>query len=236
MQYRVIYNNFISPSIFALLIIMSVTATADTAAYPSLAQDSPTATFNQYSPDYYMMRRPIDAPRNPWVLPPKIVGTQRFEAVTNYSRQSVQANQQMGQYRDNYNQRDRFVTPEILESLRVQQQQLQTMPDDQSLPSQVRPQQPAAGVYAPPTYNMGSVNPLYDVPVTSPWASGSDVLYRGQSFSDYAPGATSWLPNEAVGGLPPMPVPAFGAMDNTDVQNPENVFNPFNFMPNRSIK
>ena len=196
---------------------------------------------------------------NPWVLP------QPSEEYLN-PQQSTRFRQQpsrTGQY-----PMGRFVTPEILESLKQQQMQTQLMPGSrqnnqlmqQKLPSrQSAPQQswsisPGQGYYGSPSYGMGYMNPLYDTPVVSPWSSGPDVIYQGESFSDSFSGAlpdsSPWVPNEAIDGLPPIHVPPFegssnwGRSNSTDSNNNEagnvdrrvdnNVFNPFTFVPNRS--
>ena len=46
------------------------------------------------------------------------------------------------------------------------------------------------------------MNPVYDTPAVSPWGSGLDTLYRGNSFP--------WVPSEAIGGISPMPMTTFG--------------------------
>ena len=97
---------------------------------------------------------------------------------------------------------------------------------------------------------MGYTNPIYDVPAVSPWGSGADVIYQGGSFPGALPDSSPWVPNEAIGGLPPIHVPPFeggsnwGKLNNTGSNNAEaeygerqkdnNVFNPFTFVPNRS--
>ncbi|MFV9615940.1 MAG: hypothetical protein ACNYZG_08290, partial [Gammaproteobacteria bacterium] len=109
---------------------------------------------------------------------------------------------------------------------------------------------PEKSYYGNPTYGMGSANPLYDVPTVSPWGSGPEVIYRGGSFPGALPDSSPWVPNEAIGGLPPIHVPPFeagsnwGRLNNTGSNNAEaeyserqkdnNVFNPFTFVPNRS--
>jgi hypothetical protein len=137
-----------------------------------------------------------------------------------------------------------FVSPRFLDSLKQQQKYYQVMPENQrynqSTTPQYTPVRPqsglpgqggaAQGTYGYPLYGAGSVNPLYDAPAVSPWGSGPDVLYRGESFP--------LVPSEAVGGIPPMYVPSFGKNNSTangygeSVYTDEsNVFNPFTFLP-----
>jgi len=190
-----------------------------------------------------------------------------------------------------------FVTPELLDSLKQQQMQFQSMSSqlipqmrpsqrrmvssrsctEQSQPLQVQPNL-AAVTIAPEVVNFGRAempswpnmsspagsyrmndNLVYDTPVVSPWGQGADVLYRGESFPKQVPGAlppalggqfpgmvgeSSWVPNEAVGGLLPMPVSAAGLNEYKinkldEVENVtkrknsavNNVFNPFTFLP-----
>ena len=138
---------------------------------------------------------------------------------------------------------DHFVTPKFLDSLKKQQEYYQVMPENQrynqSAP-RYAPTQPrsdlsgqggaAQGAYAYPLYGAGSVNPLYDAPAVSPWGSGPDVLYRGESFP--------LVPSEAVGGILPLYTPSFGIKNSTQGDSGEsvytdesNVFNPFTFYP-----
>jgi hypothetical protein len=160
---------------------------------------------------------------NPWALPQD--GSQQY-----------QENQGDAQY-SGY----RFVTPEILESLKQQQIQSQQVPGNgsryqygppQSMPSQPGPGQSMQGYYgypsvgspAGPPAGTGSSNPLYNLP---------DVMHQGESFP--------WLPNAAVGGIPPINVQPL-TEDNTAreaeqgfKQNKDNVFNPFTFGPNGNL-
>ena len=68
-------------------------------------------------------------------------------------------------------------------------------------------------------------------PYPALFRSGPDVLYRGESFP--------LVPNEALGGFPPMQVPSFSmkSFKNSDSEDSDelyesNVFNPFTFLPN----
>ncbi|PCJ87144.1 MAG: hypothetical protein COA54_06460 [Thiotrichaceae bacterium] len=205
----------------------------------------------------------------------------------------------------------RFVTPEMLDSLKRQQTQMQLMPG-QMMPEQHRvepsgscpvqskdvstlqpqlvpgfgpmlqssyfsgqsailPQMPAV---APSDmhYGMNNTNPMFDSPAVSPWGKGADVLYRGESFpnafSGSAPSALGgkfpgmsqraypWvlnegLPNEALGGLLPIPVPS-SVEDSYQRETPvvtenkkpgnfekgkvDKVFNPYAFLPGDSLR
>jgi hypothetical protein len=67
--------------------------------------------------------------------------------------------------------------------------------------------------------------------MVSPWSSHPDVLFRGEQFP--------MVPNEALGGFPPMHVSPYGMNfdDSGGAGKPsdegsDNVFNPFTFLPN----
>lgn len=256
MQYRVINKKTISGYASGVLMIMTTTVIADTGIYQQSPQYLPPLAINHYSPDHYDIRRAESGPLNPWQLPQKPENTPGFDHLPKYQSQPYQEQQQAGQYQNRRNQMGRFVTPEILESLKQQQMRTQAMPgstqENQYLPRQPMSYQSAPGgygygapsygmnnpgsLYGSPSYGISNPNPLYNAPAVSPWGNGADILYRGESFPGSAPGVSPWVPAEAVGGLPPMHVPAFGESGNSDVQNPENVFNPFNFVPNRDVK
>jgi hypothetical protein len=74
---------------------------------------------------------------------------------------------------------------------------------------------------------MGYTNPLYHTPAVSPWGSEPGLLYDGQSLP--------MVPNEAIGGIPPMHVPPYlddgGVYEPEEIENNEenSVFNPFEF-------
>ena len=203
----------------------------------------------------------------------------------------------------------RFVTPEILDSLKQQQMQMQLMPG-QIVPEQHRvepsgscpvvPKKPTllpqfvprSGLMPQSSYfsgqptmpsrlpaqmpsvapsdmhfGMNNTNPMFDSPAVSPWGRGADVLYRGESFPNTFPGSVPsalegdfpgdsqrdypWVPNEALGGLLPIPVSPSVA-DSYQREMPEirgsksprinekgkvdNVFNPFTFLPGDSLR
>ena len=78
--------------------------------------------------------------------------------------------------------------------------------------------------YASPPFGMGFTNPLYDTPAVSPWSSGSDILYGGES--------SRFVPEEAIAGLSPFHTPPFANNDvyesgNTNILKETNAFNPF---------
>ncbi|MBE9563686.1 MAG: hypothetical protein IMF17_00475 [Proteobacteria bacterium] len=202
----------------------------------------------------------IENGSNPWALPevPEQSKYQLFRGQRNQSKE---------------HQGTRFVTPEILESLKQQQMMYQQpsangrnrVPSknnsNQGRFNRTMPAQPAYGLsapgssYTPPMYSMPSPggygmpldgmsysNPMVDVPSVSPWGNTSDLLQRGGTFP--------WMPNAAVGGLPPIHVQPFaedqdadanwgdydGRELNDDVkQFPGNVFNPFSFGPNGNL-
>jgi len=191
---------------------------------------------------------------NPWALPQAPEKVPDFQRPMHYGQQPYQDDQTDIQYPG-----FRFVTPEILESLKQQQIQTQQVPDNnpyrQYRAQPRRPQPPPAQqfMYEPPVqqyYGFPSIgtgfsNPLYDAPAVSPWGSGPDVIYRGESFP--------WVPDAAIGGIPPMNVAPFtdsdggsdwsdgGDRDETGAAEPgrapvrNNVFNPFTFGPNGNL-
>ena len=236
MRYRVIKNKFFTSRFFtggmySLLMIMVSPVIADGGS-------------SQYS-----VQRVAEG-SNPWALPEKQERRPGYQQPYQYGQQyqrvpmdgAVQRGQPEDsdrQYRPSHQwqpQRDRFVTPSILESLKKQQQQYQVMPENrQQQQGQYDPWRSGSslfgqGTYSRPSYGSGSVNPLYDAPAVSPWGDGADVLYRGESFP--------MVPGEAIGGLPPMHVPSFGMKNFKNSESEEsgeayedNVFNPFSFLP-----
>lgn len=228
---RLFTNRFFTGGMYSLLMIMVSPVIADGGG-------------SQYS-----VHRVADG-SNPWALPEKQESRpgyqQPYEYGRQYQRTPMDGAAQQGQLDDSDRQyqpshqwqpqRDRFVTPSFLESLKKQQQQYQVMPENrQRQQGQYNPWQSGSslsgqGAYGWPSYGGGSVNPLYDAPAVSPWGNGADVLYRGESFP--------MVPGEAIGGLPPMPVPSFGMKNFKNSESEEsaetyedNVFNPFTFLP-----
>ncbi len=242
---------------FSLLMTNAVIAdvvTSDSDSEKSLPKYSPQLIAGQW---------------NPWILPEVSEKTMGFQCPADPQGEQFQGKsmdtQERGQPLE-FKKRlsGRFVTPGILESLKQQQMQTQMTPSYESY-HQLRPrqrmlQQPVTRLpeksyyYGEPSRGMGPANPLYDAPAVSPWGGGPDVIYRGQSFPDSFSGAlpdsSPWVPNEAIGGLPPIHIPPFAGSSNwrelnsTDSNNTEadnigkrkdnNVFNPFTFAPNRS--
>lgn len=158
---------------------------------------------------------------NPWLLPEPQDDRQGFKKFPDY--QSQQGNTDKN---DRQIQGYRFVTPEILESLRQQQKQNQLLQDKSQNP-QYMPRQPGPGYYGYPPYP----NPFYDTPAIAPWGSGSDSLYQG--------GSLPWVPSEAIGGISPIsPMPPMyhygensSLVDSNTEKRKENiVFNPFTFI------
>ena len=132
---------------------------------------------------------------------------------------------------EKHNRGPRFVTPEILQSLKQQQIQTQLMTKNKQPPLMPRQQ---IQHYGSPSFGMGFTNPLYDTPAVSPWNSGSDILYGGES--------SPFVPKEAIGGLSPIHIPPFAKYNgvyesgNTNILKETNVFNPFNFGSYRNIQ
>lgn len=251
MQRRLIYKIVVGSLTFSLLIINA--ATADSGTEKALLKQSPRLLAGQW---------------NPWILPEVPEKAMGFQCPADWQSEQPQAGSAGTQGRGQapeFKKRlsGRFVTPGILESLKQQQIQTQMTPSYESYPRlrsrQQMAQQPVTRLpeksyYGEPSYGMGLANPLYDAPAVSPWGSGPDIIYRGQSFPDsfsgVLPDSSPWVPNEAVGGLPPIHIPPFAGSSNwselnsTDSNNTEadnigkrkdnNVFNPFTFAPNRS--
>jgi hypothetical protein len=166
---------------------------------------------------------------NPWLLPQTQEKSPEFQQFPNYQEQQSRENQQsQDRQLEKQNQNFRFVTPEILKSLKQQQTQSQLMPGSE-YNQQNKSRRPVRGGYGYSPYGMGYSDPIYDLPAVSPWGSGTDLLYRGQS--------SPWAPNEAIGGIPPIPGPSYDEnsylddSDNTENQK-YDVFNPFTLLPN----
>jgi hypothetical protein len=186
--------------------------------------------FSQQNPQYPQQFNDGQSnPRrtNPWLLPETSEKSRGFQQYPDYQAQQYTDNQQSQdkQHIDKQAQIFRFVTPEILESLKQQQTQSQLMPG-----SDYNSRQPASGRYGYSPYGMGYSDPIYDVPAVSPWGSGPDVLYRG--------GSNPWVPNEAIGGIPPISIPSYDQYsyqddtNSTEKQKKYDVFNPFTLLPN----
>lgn len=185
---------------------------------------------------------------NPWALPPAPEKVPDFQRPPQYGHQPYHDDQTDIQYPG-----FRFVTPEILESLKQQQIQTQQVPENNPYrqyrrsppPQQFMSEPPVQGYYGFPPAGMGFANPLYDTPAVSPWGSGPDVIYRGESLP--------LVPDAAIGGLPPMNVMPFSGSDegsgwgSSGEKNERSgaesgrapirnkVFNPFTFGPNGNL-
>jgi len=224
MQHRMINNKFTVSLVFSLLAMLAASAIAG----------------NQPRPQYSLQM--AGGSLNPWALPQTPEKPSGFQPQPWSGNQPYQNDQSDIQYPG-----FRFVTPEILESLKQQQMQTQQVPPrypyrqysnrqysrQPSLPPQLMSEQPVPGYYGAPSQGMGFANPLYDTPAVSPWGSGPDVIYRGQSF----PG----VPDAAIGGIPPMNVTPFigdnaqGEAGSGSGQKQNNVFNPFTFGSNGNL-
>ena len=174
---------------------------------------------------------------NPWAFPTR---HQRSDQRNGYVPQRVPEyrNQRYGSGRINSSvKRDRFVTPEILRSLNQEPIQDQLAPEDQdyslAMPKPQDQQQYNMPPRGAPPYGMGYSPPMYDVPTSSPWTNNHDILNQNES--------SPLVPNEALGGLPPMQTPLFGGsnlggMYTPELQNENKVFNPFTFIPNNGLQ
>jgi hypothetical protein len=132
---------------------------------------------------------------------------------------------------------DRYVTPEIIDKLNRQEAQHYARQHSGRY-GQFVPTSPsydesrARGHSAPPAYGVGSLNPAFDVPAVSPWGGMPDVLNSGEQFP--------WMPNEAVGGVPPIHVSPytnkndFDERGNSATPSENKVFNPYTFLQNEN--
>lgn len=149
---------------------------------------------------------------NPWALPQTPNRDSDFQKKFRSRGQHYH-----GMQRQQYNQNFRFVTPEILESLKRQQSQHQMTPENK-LP--LKPQRSTRN-YSYPSLGMGYTNPLYDTPTRSPWSTDSNLLYGDSSFP--------LVPKEAIGGFSPFQVMPFSEMNDAGETGNTNIFNPFSF-------
>lgn len=177
----------------------------------------------------YSLLRVTGEQSNPWAVPQTPNRATGFQQIPKTRRPQHQSRQI-----ENHKRGFRFVTPEILQSLKQQQTQTQLMTENNQRP--FMPRQPVQN-YGYPSPGTGFTNPLHrtpaDTPAASPWSSGSDILYGGES--------SPFVPKEAIGGLPPFHIPPFGKNNggnesgNTNILKETNVFNPFNFVYNRNL-
>ena len=193
--------------VLSLLLSIAVTAHTEEAIAQVIPHDSLQLAANQ---------------GNPWALPEAEDKSQYGQFPGHDTQKKNPVFKQRGY---------RFVTPEILESLKQQQMLYQQIPGYdqrpgyeqrrarpyQSRPGQLVPtplmpglsmkgpslyQSPMQRSYGLPPDGMSYSNPMYDIPEVSPWGSDSNLLQRGGSFP--------WMPDAAVGGLPPIHVQPFG--------------------------
>ncbi len=221
MQYRMI-NKFTVSLVFSLLATMTVSATA--------------GRYTQQPLSLYSLQLAAGS-TNPWALPQAPEKPASFQRPPQHPNHRYQQGQSGIEYPG-----FRFVTPQILESLKQQQMQMQQVPGNypnyqyrqqQSAPPQLMSEQPVPGYYGFPSAGAGPSNPLYDIPAVSPWGNGPDMLYRGESF----PG----IPDAAIGGIPPMNVLPFaenngvGEAETGGLPGQNKVFNPFSFGRNGNL-
>lgn len=233
MQHRIIYNRFTGSGLFSVLMIIASTVMADDYRY---------LPYTQYSPQKYADQS--DRRRtNPWALPDNQQQSPSNRYFPDYRDQQAQGSQQppddksQDYGREKQGQNFRFVTPETLQSLRQQQTQTQLMPGS-NYKQQNNPKRSYRGYNSYTPYSMGYSSPIYDLPAISPWVSpwggGPDVLYRGESFP--------LVPNEAIGGMPPIHIPSYddnsyyGGSNNPTIEKEYDVFNPFSLIPNGDLQ
>ena len=191
MQNFQVYKQFTIGLVCSLLVVIATTVAADT----------PVSS--------YSLQLTAET-SNPWAWP------QPPDNTTGFSQRSKSwGKQYQGIQRPQYNNY-RFVTPEILESLKQQQTQNQLTPENN------QPLKPRSSRnYSYPSLGMGLTNPLYDTHTVSPWSNGSDNLYNDESLP--------LVPKEAIGGFSPFQVMPFGEMNNVDESRNTNIFNTFSY-------
>lgn len=263
-----VFYKMISGACLFGLCVTSNTASAENGQYwdaPKYAAPSIDHSYNSETDNPWYQSEPRGHAPDPWSLPAdqnQLYQNQREIHTGNQSPyyepqydsreyvrpdatrqfQQAPAHRTWQQPREAGGSQDRYVTPEIIDKLNYQEAQHYArlrsgraqQREQQYAPSSHLPSY--GGGYAqrhsaPPAYGMGSLNPAYDVPAVSPWGETPDIMNLGEQFP--------WMPNEAVGGVPPIHVPPyinknqFGGMDES-VNNTENkVFNPYTFLHNR---
>lgn len=267
--------------LYSFAIITSPSATlADGWSGSGGYQSVPSNRHSEGYPQPETYRPPRLQNGNPWALPeqaePEYGHFPEKPARHGRARDNVPVNEgQAGAYdkqpyADWATSHDRFVTPEFLESLKSQQSRMQQTndPDQYSgrhyrydgyqgvrpgmrspsryTPYTGAPYPPYTGSPYPVPYGMGGYNPLFDSPMSSPWLTDPGAMFRGQSFS--------YVPDEAIGGIPPMRTPMYGpgrmpsglsdGMMSDSLQDsagdffdeaPDKVFNPFTFLPDSNL-
>jgi hypothetical protein len=225
MQRRIIFNKFTGIWVLSTLMVTSTTVTAGgySQEYPQYSQQN-----NSRQSDH----RPV----NPWLLPEKKEMGTEFQQYPDFQEPQYKENQhsQKDQQSDQQKQGFRFVTPEILESLKQQSSENQKMPGS-NRSQQYRAQQPWQGGYGYSPYGLGYSEPLVGIPGISPWGGGPDLLYRGGEYP--------WAPYAGIGGIATTPAPSFNESshpdDSENTENQEkqeryNVFDPYTLLPNRN--
>jgi len=216
MKHRLNFSRVTGVLVVSSLMVISPTVAADGYYSQQYPQDSQQGS----------NRQPEHRRVNPWQLPLKKEKDAEFrvhpdnQAPQYNESQQPQNNQQLDQQLDQQKQGFRFVTPEILESLKQQQSEYQKMPGNKKNP-QYRLPQPWQGGYGYSPYGTGYPDPLLGTPGFSPWG-----------------GVYPWAPYGGIGGITTVPVPTFeGNSNSDDSNNPDNqeiydVFDPFTLLPN----
>jgi hypothetical protein len=257
--------------LYSFAMITSPSATlADGWSGSSGYQSVPSYMHSERYPQSETYRPPPVQNGNPWAIPePAKPEYGHFpERPARHQRNDTPANEgQAGTgdkqpYGDWATSNDRFVTPEFLESLKNQQSRMQQTNDPGQYSDRqyrydsyqgVRPTLRSPSRYTPYTgspyqvpYGMGGYNPLFDSPMSSPWLTDPGAMFRGQSFS--------YVPDEAIGGIPPMRTPMYGpgrmpsglsdGKMSDSLQDsagdfigdvPGKVFNPYTFLPDSNL-
>ena len=206
---RVFYKLFITSNVFALLATVATAVLAESDAYQTMPRYAPQVIDDS--------ERTFHRPKS-----------KKYGDISGYWSQPKEKKQL-----------ERYVTPEIIESLNRQEAYMQQTQTDslqqratksQSNSNQQSHwyQQNLQQYPAYPSYGMGRADPVYGVPSVSPWGNAADVINRREQFS--------WMPNEAVGGVPPIHVPPYSgdSLNRIDGPGGDEVFNPFTFLQNEN--
>lgn len=198
MQYGITYNKLTRFLMFSLLVSFVSTATAEHYTSQGFPKHSPSKSAQK---------------ANPWALEEQGSDLEHG-SLNKASPNTAAAKNQMPAPKKMW----RYVTPEILESLKQQQTQLQHVPGQNKYgrynanrSNRRQPSQKPQPMWQPLSpniiqqrrlpvspYEMNPADPMYKAPTVSPWSHEPDGMYRGESFSDSLSG---WAPVPPVRSL-----------------------------------
>jgi len=264
MRNDVFYKMISRICLFCLCVTMASTVSAENGRYwdaPKYVAPSIDHSYNSETDNPWYQSEPRSHTPDPWSLPveqnrpyenqhERYSGNQSSYYKPQYGSREYARPDVAGQFQQEPAHRiwqqpgeaggsqDRYVTSEIIDKLNHQEaQHYVRLQSERARQFVTSPHLPSYGegyaqrYSAPPAYGMGSLNPAYDVPAVSPWGETPDILNRGEQFP--------WMPNEAVGGVPPIHVPPyvdkhqFDGMDESANNTENKVFNPYTFLHNQ---